>query len=126
MIWTGTPSKSVATRFGQASANSIPSIEVKTSMRAGAAHLIDIPLAREIFRGEADERRAKFAEGSKHGTGILRIGVNPEVQVLRETRLGVFHHRIAADDQISDLTIVEKSQQIFEVGVHPGPSPDLG
>lgn len=39
------------------------------------------------------------------------IGGDPKVEVFGESRLGVFHHRVTADDKESNLMLSEKIQQ---------------
>jgi hypothetical protein len=46
---------------------------------------------------------------------VRGIGGDPQVQVLRETRLRVLHDRIAADYQVADLMLCQNAQQFSEV-----------
>ena len=49
----------------------------------------------------------------------LRIGAgpfNPDVKILRVTRLRVDHHGVCADDRVPHAGRVESVQQIFVIG----------
>jgi len=50
-------------------------------------------------------------------SSILCIRTDPQIEVFGETRFGVLDDRISADYQIPNVVVVEKSQQICEVGV---------
>jgi hypothetical protein len=111
MTWTGIPSKSVGIRFGQASPNRTPSIDIRISTRAGGRpNLVKGSLLGEVRLGEIRQRSPESLEGMEDGSGILRRRLNPEVEVLGVTRFGVLAHRIAADDQVTDPSGVENTQ----------------
>ena len=56
-----------------------------------------ITLLKELF----DDGGAEFY---KH---CAPSGANSDIQIFRVTRLGIFHHRVRADDQIPNLMLVE-------------------
>ncbi len=88
------------------------------------ANLVDVARLCEVGVSQTLKWSAESCERCEHTAGIGIRCFDPNVQALRESRLDIQHERIAADDEVADIKVVECAQQIFEVGVriHPAPS----
>ncbi|MGC9948984.1 MAG: hypothetical protein ABSF64_21670 [Bryobacteraceae bacterium] len=81
----------------------------------GLANLVKEAFVRKVIRAEAGERRAKLNECPPNFRGVLRIGLDPNVEILGVTGLRVKHHGVTAYDEVLNFVGVENSQQFFEV-----------
>jgi len=63
----------------------------------------------EIGLGDFDQGDAEVPEGRGDFDRILRRWLDPEIEVLGETGLGVVGHRVAAHDEVTDLMSAEQT-----------------
>ena len=61
------------------------------------------------------EVKAEFSEGFDDPPGVLRIGGDPDIHILRCPGVAVEGNGVAADEEILDALSVEKSQELSEV-----------
>lgn len=73
----------------------------------GRSHLKEGVWINEVPRRVTNKRRTKTGERMIDLLRVLRCRVNPQINVFGHARFGVFHHRITADHQESDLTLEE-------------------
>lgn len=70
-------------------------------------HLVKVAFLGKVGLSQVRQRRAEFPQGAIDGSGIRRVGANPEIQVFGVSWFGVLNQRIAADDQVFNLLSLE-------------------
>ena len=77
----------------------------------GDSELEDLVLVREIQREGAPELGQRGVRASE----VVGLGVEPDVDVLREARLRVIDEGQSADDQVAHAVAVEQVEEVLEV-----------
>ncbi|MBI3928035.1 MAG: hypothetical protein HY319_21005 [Armatimonadetes bacterium] len=91
------------------------------------SQLYDVVIAGEIRLFQSQAAEPEIEQRSQNLARISRLGVDPDVQVLRVTRFRVNRGGIAACHKIAHLVLVEQRQKVAEVFTqfHPAPGPDV-
>jgi hypothetical protein len=69
----------------------------------------------QVGRGQVDRTHSEVVERQNQPLGILGIDEHPHIEVLGGSRVSVCSDRVAADDQVVDLTPVAALDELDEV-----------
>lgn len=84
------------------------------------ADLQDHARRREVLHREVADRGPEGAQRGVDAGCILGRGIDPDVEVLGETRGNVLHGRVSANDQEVRISGGQRGEQIAKVGVVHG------
>jgi len=79
------------------------------------AHLIEVAGRCEVLFRQVGKRGTKLPQGTEHRPGVRKVQRNPQVQVLRPSRLRAKHDCVPAHDQVAHIMPFQELQQLFEV-----------
>lgn len=92
-------------------------------MRRGGPDLKDDPGRREVLERQVCERSPEHPELFVDAAGIVRLCVNPDVEVSGRAGLGMDRDRVGIDDREARISGAECAQQIEKIRVHRDPTP---
>ena len=80
------------------------------------AHPDNVIGLQEQIRGDTSCTEAECSKDSHQLLSIVGMDGNPNIHIAGRTRIAVIADRIATDEQIVNLMIVQQLQELFEVG----------
>lgn len=84
--------------------------------------MVDVSRVREVVQDDPVRLQgsSEFSEGGENSCRVLYRWLNPEVQVAGRSLDSVRGERVSPDDQVAHIMVVEKREEVREIGMKNG------